>query len=369
MKKLSLLILSLLIILTLASCEFDVATETTVYPDGSLDKAIAVEKTDSANFLFNVSSWERSVFKKGQKPDSSKIDSVKNLKTDLGKFSTFTRFHKKFASAEEANANLSVISDTILQVTSKFEKRFRWFYTYITYSETYHKLNKMKISPEDYMTQEDYAFIDRLPAQGQKISKADELYLSLLRDKVFEKYGEQVLYEELFDLASIVVTTQAGLDSLRKNKKNLRSAMEKLDDREGVDETNALLITLDSLKIPIDQTKIAEFKSGQKTLWKKVGFISTVNDGKFINRINLPWDVVKTNADSVSRNSLFWAPPTIKFLLKDYTMFGECRKLNWWAVIVSVLVVGFTGYLFIRKSEIVIQTNNRKISIPGKGES
>lgn len=357
MKKLPLLVPNLLIILTLASCEFDVATETTVYPDGSLDKTIAVEKTDSANFIFHVSDWERSVLKKGKKDTA---------KTDSAQYDTFTRFHKKFTSAEEANADLSVVSDTILQVTSKFEKRFRWFYTYITYSETYHKLNKMKIGPEDYVTHEDYAFIDRLPAEGQKISKADELYLSLLRDKIFEQYGEQVLYEELFGLASIVVTTKPGLDSLTKHKKNLRSAIEKLDDREGVDESNALLITLDSLKIPIDQTKVAEFQSSQKNLWRKVSFISTVNDGKFINRINLPWDVVKTNADSVSGTSLLWAPPSIKFLLKDYTMYGECRKLNWWAVIVSVLLVGFTVYLFFRKSEIVIQINNRKISIPRK---
>jgi len=327
MRKLPLLILSLLIILTLASCEFDVATETTVYPDGSLDKTIAVERTDSANFVFNVSDWERSVIKKERK-DTAKTDSVE--------YEKFTRFHKKFTSAEEANTDLSVVSDTILQVTSKFEKRFRWFYTYIIYSETYHKLNKLKVSPEDYLTQEDYAFIDRLPAEGQKISKADELYLSLLHDKVFSKYGEEVIYQELFDLSSIVVTAKPALDSLKKRKKDLRAAIENLDDRKGVDETNALLITLDSFKIPIDQTKVAEFQIAQKKFWKKIGFISMVDDGKFVNRVNLPWDVVKTNADSVSGNSLFWAPPTIKFLLKDYTMYGECRKLNWWAVIVSL---------------------------------
>lgn len=341
MKKLPLLIISLFVILTLASCEFDVVTETTVYPDGSLDKTMAVERTDSANFVFNVSDWERSVIKKEKKDTSDKTDSVQ--------YDTFTSFHKKFASAEEANADLSVVSDTVLQVTSKFDKKFRWFYTYITYSETYHKLNKMKVGPEDYLTQEDYAFIDRLPAEGRKISAADELYLNLLHDKIFSKYGEEVIYQELFNLSGIVVTAPSGLDSLTKHKNDLRAAMEKLDDREGVDETNALLIALDSFKIPIDQTKVTEFQIAQKKFWKKIGFISMVDDGKFVNRVNLPWDVVKTNADSVSGTSLFWAPPTIKFLLKDYTMYGECRKLNWWAVIVSILIVGFTVFLFVRK--------------------
>lgn len=340
MKKLPLLILSLLVIITLASCEFDVATETTVYPDGSLDKTIVVEKTDSANYIFNVFGWERSIIKKAQE-DTAKTDSVQ--------YDAFTSFHKKFASAEDANADLSVVSDTILQVTSKFEKKFRWFYTYIRYSETYHKLNKMKLDPEDYFTREDYAFIDRLPAEGQKISKADELYLSTLHDKVFSKYGESAMLEEFFGLAGIVVTTQPALDSLKKRKTDLRAALEKLNDREGVDQNTMLLTALDSFKIPIDQSKMAEFQIAQKKFWKKIGFISTVDDGKFVNRINLPWDVVNTNADSVSGNSLFWAPPTIKFLLKDYTMYGECRRLNWWAVIVSLGIIGLTGYLFIRK--------------------
>ncbi|MBL7838789.1 MAG: hypothetical protein JNJ75_01485 [Cyclobacteriaceae bacterium] len=340
MKKLPLLILSLLVIITLASCEFDVATETTVYPDGSLDKTIAVEKTDSANFIFNVSSWERSIIKKAQE-DTAKTDSVQ--------YDAFTSFHKKFASAEDANADLSVVSDTILQVTSKFEKKFRWFYTYITYSETYHKLNKMKLDPEDYFTREDYAFIDRLPAEGQKIAKADELYLNLLHDKIFSKYGEDVMQEEFFTLAGIVVTAQPARDSLKKHKTDLRAALEKLNDRGGVDQNNMLLAALDSFKIPIDQSKVAEFQIAQKKFWKKIGFISTVDDGKFVNRINLPWDVVNTNADSVSGNTLIWSPPTIKFLLKDYTMYGECRRLNWWAVIVSLGIIGLTGYLFIRK--------------------
>lgn len=361
MKKLPLLILSLLVILTLASCEFDVATETTVYPDGSLDKTIAVEKTDSGKFVFNVSTWERTFI---EKEKLVPIDSGQSLsKKELDKF---TSFHKKFKFVDEVNAELSVVSDTVLQVTSKFEKKFRWFYTYIMYSETYHKLNKLKLNPEDYVTREDYAFIDRLPAEGQKISKADELYLSGLHEKIFDTYGEKALYDELFELALIVVNTQAGIDSLANRRKDIIERLDRRDDETEDDEDDNFLMAIAHYKIPIDQTKKAEFKKAFKAYARKVAFMGDAESAKYINRINLPWDVVKSNADSVSGKSLFWSPPTIKFLLKDYTMYGECRKLNWWAVIVSVLVIGFTGYLLIRKSEIMIQFNGRKISIPRK---
>ncbi len=365
MKTLSLSILCLFIIITLASCEFDVATETTVYPDGSLDKTIAVEEKDSSRFLFNVSTWEKSVVKKDSPAKLDSLDSAKSLSKQEVK--TFNKFHSKFNSVDEVNAQLSVASDTLIQVTSQFEKKFRWFYTYITYSETYHKLNKLKLNPEDYFTREDFAFIDRLPAEGQKISKADELYMSLLHDKIFDEYGDKALYDELFALALIVVNTREGIDSLTKHRKDILDALEKND--AGDDTGEGFLMAIDSFKIPIDQSKNAEIQKSFNDYAKKVVFMGDAENAKYINRINLPWDVVKTNADSVSGSSLFWAPPTVRFLLKDYTMYGECRKLNWWAVIVSVLFVGFTGYLFIRKSEVFIQFNDRKISIPKKKES
>ena len=38
-----------------------------------------------------------------------------------------------------------------------------------------------------------------------------------------------------------------------------------------------------------------------------------------------------------------------KFLFKDYTMHAESRRLNYWAVIVSVVIVLVTLGLFFRK--------------------
>lgn len=350
MKTLSFVIVSLLLIVTLASCEYDVATETTVYADGSLDKTIVIEnrseKTDSAAYLFNVSSWQKKIIERTKTDPvdttgSAPIDSVKSTIVER-----FTSFEKKFNSVNDVNVELAVLSDTLLQVTSKFEKKFRWFYTYITYSETYHKLNKLKLNPNDYFTVEDYAFIDRLPAEGKNITKADELYLNLLHDKIYDTYGEKAIYDELFGLASIVVNTPAGLDSLKKHQNKIRDA---LDKNSNDDLPKRFLTVIDSFKIVADKGKYNEFERSLNAYSKKVSFMGTAEVGKYINRINLPWTVVKTNADSVSGNSLFWAPPTIRFVLKDYTMYGECRKLNWWAVIVSVLIVGFTGYLFIRK--------------------
>lgn len=343
-------------LIALASCDHNVSMETTVHADGKLDKTINLELKDSSRSILNLEQWDKKLL--DPKPD--KIDSARKMEV-------VTSFSKHFNSAEEANAELGIPNDSLFQITSKFEKKFKWFYTYIYYSETFHSLNRMNLKPEDYLTPEDYAFIDRLPAEGKKISKADAFYLSELNNRVFDVYGTRAFYEEYFDLSIQLIKENKlenrWIDTLNVHKEDI---FEMLENKKDIPE-DFLIHMMDSLSVPLDyKAAKAQYNMMYKKLSAKTGFITMANDGKYINRINMPWTVVSTNADSTAGNTLIWAPPSIKFLLKDYTMYGECRKLNWWAVIVSVLVVGFTGYLFIRKSEVVIRFNNRTISYPDR---
>lgn len=343
MKSLSSITAALLAVFFLSSCEHDVVTETTVYPDGTLDKIIMLE-FDSAksarSTIFLLGGWH---FEKVVKENNKGVDSARSRKV-------FNRFSQKFKSVEEANTVLAHPGDTLFSITSSFEKRFRWFYTYIYYTETFHALNHMKLKPDDYLTPEDYAFIDRLPAEGTKISKADNFYLEQLNKRIFDIYGMKAFYEEYFDL-TLTLLQKTNLeprwgDTLRAHKEDIFELMENKKDLED----DFMLKVLDSLHFPLSKDEAyPQYHDLSKAFESKINFITTAHDGKYINRINLPWDIVRTNADSVSGNSLIWAPSSIKFLLKDYTMYGECRKLNWWAVMVSVLIVGFTAYLFVRK--------------------
>ena len=364
MKIYKCLALVFMAMVLLASCDHNVSMETTVHEDGKLDKVIVFENKDSAKNLLGLSDqngWEKSV-KRKEEPDSTRKVEAQPAQPEL-----ITTFKKSFASADAANAHLDAPNDSLFQVTSKFEKKFRWFYTYIYYSETFHSLNRMELKPEDYLTPEDYAFIDRLPAEGKKISKADNFFLSELNNRIFDVYGMRAFYEEYFAL-NIKLAEENNLekkwiDTLNAHKDDI---FELLESKKDLPEDFGLKL-MDSLKIPLDYKKVKpQYDLLFKKLSSKIDFITTANDGKYINRINMPWAVVNTNADSTVGNTLIWAPPSIKFLLKDYTMYGECRKLNWWAVIVSVLFVGFTGYLFIRKSEVHIRLNNRTTSIPRK---
>lgn len=338
MKSFNIVSIVLALLTTLTSCEHKVVMNTEVHEDGSLDKTIIIEgdsTTINSNFvgIGSAKDWTVTVLKK---------DKVE--KEDHGKF--ILTFSKHFNSAEEANQDLSTPSDTLFRVTSRFNKKFKWFYTYIQYSDTYQSINRLQYPTTDYFTQEDYSFIDRLPAEGNSISRADSLYLDRLNDKIFETYGTKALFEEYYQGLEGLLESEnqhAWIDTLKNHKEKLFQAMENGKD---IEDLSSLLIMAGIPKLPIPYDGILRLRDQIET---QTNFISTASNGKYVHSITLPYIPIDSNADSVAGNTLFWKPSSIKFLLKDYEMIGETRTPNTWAVLISVAFILLSITLIFRK--------------------
>jgi hypothetical protein len=324
----------------LMSCENPIRMETQVNEDGSLNKTIALEKTDSNRISTNMfganveTGWN--------------VTSEQNPSEDSDKKFKIT-FQKKFASAEAINKELDSNIDSLFHIQSQFEKKFRWFYTYIRYSETFRPIDRFKlINPKDYFNLEDSLFIDRLPGEGTAISKADSLFLQQLNDKIFDHYAEDALFGEYYSILEEVIkrntTDKKWLDTLARSKDFI---YKQLDDLE-VDIDFAANLA-DSLGIPLPKEKSAQdFAALSKDINSRINFMSFARDGKYTNIIDMPWTVINSNADSVAGNKLYWRPLVTKFAIQEYTMFAESRRLNLWAVIASVLLVGLTAFVVLR---------------------
>jgi hypothetical protein len=345
-RQLATLLCTTFMIAMFSSCDHKIESETTVYPDGSLDKTMMFERNDSIGNLFGIATqngWRRTV-------TFLSNDSLSKAKDYRITFS------KHFMSVSDANKELGKDVahpvDTLLHVTAAFSKTFRWFYTYLHYSETYHQINNLRLPIHDYVTPEDLAFIHRLPAEEKKISKADSLQLTFLHEKLYDVYGLAAVSDEYFRIMLNLMRAQniekRWEDTLLVHKKKLFERMMHEKDIEA----DYLPKKMDSLGIPMDYVRAqAEFDSISKSFEKKLGFISNAHDGKYTYIINMPWEVVSNNADSVSGSRLFWNPPAIKFLIEDYTIYAESRKLNYWAIAVSLATIAFTIFLFVRKSK------------------
>lgn len=334
----------LLVAAAFFSCENPIRLETKVHEDGSLDKTIILEKTDSTRATANMfginaeTGWD--------------VASEKNPKEDSDKKFKIA-FKKSFPSVEAVNKELDTSVDSLFHIHSEFEKRFRWFYTYIRYSETFRPIDRFKlINRDDYFNREDSLFIDRLPGEGAIISKADSVFLKQLNDKISETYLQDALFAEYFDILKTVVqkntTDKKWLDTLLGSKEMIYNEMDEWDG----DQNFAWKLS-EKLGIPLaKEGSVKDFTELSKNINSRVSFMSFAQDGKYTNIIDMPWTVVNSNADSVAGNKLYWRPLPTKFAIQEYTMFAESRRLNLWAVGVSILVLGFTVLL-------LFQTNTR----------
>ncbi len=329
------------------SCEHPMVLETEVHEDGSLTRTITFEKEDSTVALKNIFGIDSI---NGWVVTSTQLPVEKTKETGSSKVQYRVQFRKNFGSVDDMNHELNPEADTLFRVRATFEKKFRWFYTYIKYSETILPVNRFKkIDPSDYLNQEDFQFIDRLPAEGKSISKADSLYLQLLNVKIGETYANMAIFNEEFDILTELVGRQhldQWQDTILRKKEYIYNHVDKMKG-----EGDFALQMADSLKIPLKRAQaIADLKELSKGLNDRVSFMGFANDGKFINSITMPWDVMDTNADSVSGNKLVWRPLVTKFLFREYEMYAESRRMNAWALIVSAAVVLLTLFVWRRNA-------------------
>jgi hypothetical protein len=328
----------------LSSCEQKVQVESIVHEDGSIDRTIFLVDTDSARFRKNMfgitdaNGWETD-----SEPGVQKANESKNYNI---------RFRKSYRSADAANADLNKDTDSLFRIRSEFNKQFRWFYTYIRYSDTYVALNRFhQLSKDDFFTQEDFAFINRLPSEGKPISKSDSLYLSRLNEKVLDIFASRAIYEEylklLRDLMAKRNVERRWMDSLESKKEPVFQALLK-NDKLGKDE-EVLVAIAGLMGLPIQIAKDEAAELSEETA-ARINFMTDASEGKWIHTVQMPWNVVRSNADSVAQSRLFWKPPVIKFMLNDYTMYAESRRLNYWAVAVSVVIVALTIWALTRRT-------------------
>lgn len=337
---------TLLALILLTACENPIAFKTIVHEDGSLDKTIVLEKTRKDNAdqnYFGVnqqSGWTVEITEDESEKDDHKYRIA---------------FSKHFNSVDDVNSELDRPADTLFQIHSTFEKKFRWFYTYIHYTETIRPINRFTLTPvENFFNQEDFAFIDRLPGEGTAISKADSVYLEVLNEKISDRFVKMALFDEANNMIKAVIAKnnidKRWLDTLDQNKELIYRI---IDDPKS--ENNIPAQIADTLGIPLDKDQAGkDFEALSKKFESRLNFMSYAYDGgKYVNEIHLPWEIIHSNADSVVQNVAVWKPLAVKFALRDYTMYAECRQMNVWAVLVSVGIGLLTVVLFVKEIRVV----------------
>jgi len=349
-KKIILLFCALFL---LNACGNEYTITTKIFPDGSCERIIAIKGDSSAIFsgeypIKKDNGWETSLELVDEKDE-------KYLYTAKKHFNSVRELRKEFYL--EDNKELKVNSDIILK------KQFLWFYTYITYYETFKTLNPFNSIPaKDYFTKKEIILLKDPPDENNLLTREDSVRSTQFEDLVDNKLEKWLLRNNLEEIFGIIIRGAEKIkhpdltpSSLEEAKNQMINLIENFDDSK----TEADEILLKSVEAD-DHTnyntwiKLIEHYLKNDAVWmiaesqksdleeftrqyKIIDGYTIFNE--YTNIVQIPGLILSTNSKTIEGNTLTWKFGLLQFLLMDYEMEVESRIINVWAFILSGLFI------------------------------
>ncbi len=318
-RKLQYLLLGFALLLILSTGCHDVEIVTRIFPNGSILRSISMpgDSTkiyDSAYPMPSDTSWQ--VTSKTRKRDSNDF------------VYTVTIYSR---NASEINKDLLSLPDTVLYIRPvvKLEKRFRWFYTFFSYYETY-------------------------KAHGLQFSNSDSLFAREIEKKIGEQDStgeqgdsadieEELIFEDLYQiiLSATEEIKDPSLSSklVRKKKQELHDYLmgKDIDLDRFVDQ---VIQACTSIYKTRNVEKLKPFiEAFNKKLVRYLNFIERSIGETYNNSVIMPGIITATNAPKVDANKASWEVDSDKFETKDYQMWVESRRMNVLPTIFTALLL------------------------------
>ena len=352
--------------LLLASCN-EIEIKTVVNPDGScyreltsnIDRKYLNPDSISKHNPFPVEidsiwtlswsegeiNWENEfpVFEKFE----NKTDSSKENKDSTN---YKIRIKKHFSSVENMGKEY-VIKDAHpwkdLKIDYQLVKKFRWFYTYYEYKETYHNPQiKFENSIDEFLTKDEYLFwFTGQPnlTSGMSGMEARE-YLGEIENK-YEKWMLKNMWAWEYDymlsnydkIPNITIEKEKLIhlkDSIfeSKVKKNLDFKMDDILD-------SFFITSIFSRFWNEESSPMKDYQEDSDAPYPSV--VSLLSES-FDYSLILPGNIKTSNSAKTDGNKMIWNLSAYRFLVNDYVIEAESQKVNIWAFIVTGIIVILT---------------------------
>jgi hypothetical protein len=298
--------LIVLILLTASGCKKEKKTTTKINSDGSCMRTVVVNPVSDTSSSFPIptdKSWETRL-----EGDTEKVYVASKRFDDVNQMSNEYRRPGKVG------------------VDLKFEKKFRWFFTYFSYQETYNPcLQIQRIPIRTFLTAEEYALYERGDTSKAFKKRMDEFLMANILEEFYCRLIDSVksLHDPSLPVSIFIAKKkEINLDKAEHNKKDIVQYLERV---LGLKLRDKLERQIDGIVKSIDD-KI-EFMMGA--------------GGYYVNEVVMPGIILNTNANTVEGNKVTWSFNEDKFTYVAYTMNVESRTANPWATYATggVLIV------------------------------
>ena len=259
---------------------------------------------------------------------------------------------KRFSDFEELSREYPPQRDPAnLSIRVRVEKKFRWFYTYYVYDETYERFDPLHdpIQPSIFLTQDE---IQRFMSSEKPDSllqakwnlwdrrKKEEWAFARLIDLVRKK-NDPALPVSLFERHKERLIGALSHDSSSGNgapgKKRQKGRPSPRDQHAEVNDN-----VLEVMARVLDTKAVWGLSAGLDSLGEEFFRRDSVAgraNGAYANTVVVPGVIVETNAQEVRGTTAVWRFNNEHLALADYRMTVESRMVNLWAMILSGIVV------------------------------
>lgn len=325
----------------LSGC-LEIETTTTVNTDGTFQREIAL-KGDSTEvsrgcMLFQTDSSWTVVRRKGK--DTSWVSTITKSFPD----------QMTFAEALKGDEGKS------LAIRVGFEKRFLWFTTEYVYAETllcYNQIDAVPISKYLTPAEIDLWMRHEKGEMDQRFaSKEDSLAFERI-EKIGPEWDSRNKFEAFFSVflggvekLNSPALTPAAVTAMKESlfircEPSLQLSSGKVDTLaeivEAVLKTPLVRLAFEANAEDL-QLYERKVKSQEELLGTPYGQASII----------MPGLITSTNAESIEGNILSWKGFMPKCYIADFAMWAHSRVVNWWAVVLTgVVVVGLTLLLVV----------------------
>jgi hypothetical protein len=345
MKRKSLKILSLSVLMLAASCdEPETVVMNIVHTDGSVTRRIEMRNTKN-NF--------------GREVVQVPVDSTWTMKDSIsiGEKNDTTWFktaEKSFKNVDEINKEYQNDKGLNKKVTrsASFTKKFRWFNTVYTFSEKLENSLQYGYPPEKFFAKDELEFF-YLPESisREKLSGADSTKYKELYDRVKKKtdryFWSSVTSEWIGEFSNLT----SGRSGEKPEKDKLKSLEAQMVDTIMIFETKSDSAFTHFLASHGYGKFRTEADSATTIIDKRLD--SYMSFGGYTDIFVMPGRVTASNGYVLKKGEIMWPVSPEFFLSQPYVMQAESKMPNIWAWIVSgvflLFVLGGVALRLIKK--------------------
>ncbi len=339
------------LVLFISACR-DVTIKTIVNRDGTFTRVVTV--TGDSSDVFNpVLPYP---------VDATWAEEYVRDTTGEGKFTlTYT---KTFRNSDELNQEVRNDTSWMRNVRREVmvSKRFNFFYSYLTFRQVYKATNPFTfLDYKDYLTEEDLLWLAGLkslesPADSSRSDEAEEKADSFMVVSITSEI-ESILVNGIKKLkldALPPADVYSYHDSLVK-KVDSWEILEYEDPNQIIDSYlnwsgNTAFSSLKDIQPPLLQQFGAKIKS----------IDTLINIEGYHEVVEMPGLITATNSIMLKGSQVSWDFEAMSTVFKDYEMFAESRVVNYWAFIVSGVVLLLLVILLVIKAFFIPVDRHRR---------